>query len=1213
MKQLKFLETKRTPRYSLRKLNVGVASVLLGVTIFGINFTNHSVKAATTESVESFNSSANSRLQQTSAVGNTTAEQTNTQKTTSAKEKVKQSSASKNATANNSTEAATNPQSSPETQGSADTDIKSSTAKSAAKLAATNLVATSDTDRNAAGTVDQNNTNTQKATSAKEKVQQSSASNNAIANNPTESATTLQSAPKTQGSADTDIKSLAAKSAAKLATMNLLAMNLVKNPGTDIKSLAARLAAMSLVAVSNTGASTVDQNNTNTQPAKENQDLANKTNLTSSDNYSSNIYKGTDGKYYKIVTIRGQDYVYRTADIQANGTTSIWYPQKATTAEDTKNNISISKEDLGNGKTRWTVTFFPKMGLQNAGNNSKLHGLVSAKFGIALTNDYQIVDNVDMEVINDTNQKYTYYKFEPGSNSATDITIKNPPAEVDFSFNPKTDVDPNTGLINNSKTLQAYDNRYLQPSYYFTTATSAGSNNLWQTYFFNNGNEVYNNAYDGRTPYLGGDHDFHFNNFRIKNKSGVDGAKEGDLVIYDTRGGVNGVFNSVNFNQAMEFKSHGYASKKIITDLSQYSSYVISFTTQHTDSHEVDLSKGSKNQQFSGISANIYSYQNGYYNMFSSLYGEQRALNTKGDPLKAKDIIPSWDAKKAANAAVDAAVVKQKALITNADNLSDGEKRDLNNQVAAAATNAKKAIDAATTNDGATKAGQDGVAAIEKVVPTSLADAKTALTDAISQGKAAKKSASYYNDAKAEDKSALDNALSKAGEDLNNKALTQATADQDAQAIKDAINGLKGQPTNLDKLNQAISDGTSAQAGSKYANSSDESKGALDQAIKAGQTAKTQSGLTQKEADADASAIETAIKGLSGKETDKTALTDAISKGEAAQKSASYYNDANGDDKSALDKALSQAGEDLNNKALTQATANQDAQAIKDAINGLKGQPTNLDKLNQAISDGTSAQAGSKYANSSDESKGALDQAIKAGQTAKTQSGLTQKEADADASAIETAINGLSGKETSLEDAKKAANKVVEDAVDKQKALITKANNLSDKEKQALNNQVDAAAKTAKDAITAAKTNDVATKAGQDGKTAIEAVTVPTDSDVKKNAKNAIDQAAKTKDDAIDTSNLTAEEKADLKKKVAEEVQKAKSNIDAATKDADVKTAQTNGEKAINAVEIPASVSKTDAINAINTALAAKKGAINGTNLNFPLAKVGLYLENSIV
>ena len=102
MKQLKFLETKRTPRYSLRKFSVGMVSVLLGVTIFGINFTNHSVKAATTESVE-----------------------TNTQKTTSATQKGQQSSASKNATANNSTEAATTSQSAPKTQSSADTDIRS--------------------------------------------------------------------------------------------------------------------------------------------------------------------------------------------------------------------------------------------------------------------------------------------------------------------------------------------------------------------------------------------------------------------------------------------------------------------------------------------------------------------------------------------------------------------------------------------------------------------------------------------------------------------------------------------------------------------------------------------------------------------------------------------------------------------------------------------------------------------------------------------------------------------------------------------------------------------------------------------------------------------------------------------------------------------------------------------------------------------------------
>ena len=155
MKRLGFLETKRTPRYSLRKFSVGVASVLLGVTIFGINLTNHSVKAATMESA------------------------------TSATEKVQQGSASKNATANNSIEAATTLQSAQKTQGSADTDINSS-----------------------AATVDQNNTNTQQATSAKEKVQQNSASKSATANNSTEAAPTSPSAPKTQSSADTDIRSL---------------------------------------------------------------------------------------------------------------------------------------------------------------------------------------------------------------------------------------------------------------------------------------------------------------------------------------------------------------------------------------------------------------------------------------------------------------------------------------------------------------------------------------------------------------------------------------------------------------------------------------------------------------------------------------------------------------------------------------------------------------------------------------------------------------------------------------------------------------------------------------------------------------------------------------------------------------------------------------------------------------------------------------------
>ncbi|OUQ74496.1 LEA family epithelial adhesin, partial [Lactobacillus gallinarum] len=781
MKRLKFLETKRTPHYSLRKLNVGVASVLLGVTIFGINFTDHSVKAATIESVENSNSSANSNSQQTKGINSIGAVKVPDSQN-DANKAIDAALNKKNSEINGATNI---DQTTKDKLNQAATDAADKAKEAITKATTNNDVATEQT-------------NTQKATSATGKVQQSSANNNATANNSTEAATTLQSAPKTQGSADTDIKSSTARSAAT---------NLVTISGTD-RNAAAKLATMNLLRMNltqTTGISDkVNEKSINDQPAKENQSLANKTKLTSSDNYSSNIYKGKDGNYYKIVTINGQDYVYHAADIQANGTDLVGNLKG--TAEDNKNNINISKEDLGNGKTRWTVVFFPNKGLQNVGYD--VSGLISAKFGIALTKDYQIVGNVNMEVISDPTKSFRYYTFEKDSTSATEDTLQNPTDEVDFSFNPKTDVDKNTGLIN-SKTMPAYNNKYLQGPYYFTTTTDTGKKNLWQTYFKKWGlfSKVSNNAHDGK-PYVGNDHELHFNDFKIASKTGVDGAKYGDLIIDDKQGGVKGVFSSDNFNQAMEFKSQGKTGK----GYPQYSSYVISFTTQHTDSHEVDLIKSPKGQQFSGISANIYSNQDGYYNMYSSLYGEQRALNAKGDPLEAENIIPNWNDAKAANKAIDDALVnkkgeintatnidqatkdnlikgatdaagaaknaisqattadaikkaqgdgvsninkvkvpsleaakqaanqvveeaagKQKDLINKSNNLSDSEKKDLNNQVEAATQTAKGAIAAATTNDGAAKAGQDGSSNINKVKVPSLEAAKQAANQVVEE------------------------------------------------------------------------------------------------------------------------------------------------------------------------------------------------------------------------------------------------------------------------------------------------------------------------------------------------------------------------------------------------------------------------------------------------------------------------------------------------
>ncbi|MCC4438967.1 DUF1542 domain-containing protein, partial [Limosilactobacillus reuteri] len=288
-----------------------------------------------------------------------------------------------------------------------------------------------------------------------------------------------------------------------------------------------------------------------------------------------------------------------------------------------------------------------------------------------------------------------------------------------------------------------------------------------------------------------------------------------------------------------------------------------------------------------------------------------------------------------------------------------------------------------------------------------------------------------------------------------------------------------------------------------------------------------------------------------------------------------------------------------------------DKATTKDAVNTAKD--NGVETINKVNVPDTSA--------TKDDAKAAIDQAAKAKNAAIDASNLTAEEKAAlkqEVSDAQTAANQAIDKattkdavNTAKENGVETINKVnvpdtsatkeaAKNAIDqaaKAKNDAIDASNLTAEEKDTLKQKVAGEVNKAKAAIDAA-TKDTDVKTAQTtGEKAINNINVPDTSATKEAAKNAIDQAAKAKNDAIDASNLTAEEKDALKQKVAEEVQKAKGNIDAATKDADVNTAQTNGEKAINAVEIPASVSKTDAINAINAALADKKAAINGTNL----------------
>src|SRR5699024_6505276 len=129
-------------------------------------------------------------------------------------------------------------------------------------------------------------------------------------------------------------------------------------------------------------------------------------------------------------------------------------------------------------------------------------------------------------------------------------------------------------------------------------------------------------------------------------------------------------------------------------------------------------------------------------------------------------------------------------------------------------------------------------------------------------------------------------------------------------------------------------------------------------------------------------------------------------------------------------------------------------------------------------------------------------------------------------------------------------------------------------------------------------TNDAVKTAKDTGVEKINNMNVPTTSATKDDANNAINTAVENKKTAINGTNLTAEEKDALKKTVAGEVQTAKDNIDAATKDADVTTAKNTGVGKINNMNVPTtSATKDDAKDAIDQAAKTKDDAIDASNL----------------
>lgn len=582
------------------------------------------------------------------------------------------------------------------------------------------------------------------------------------------------------------------------------------------------------------------------------------------------------------------------------------------------------------------------------------------------------------------------------------------------------------------------------------------------------------------------------------------------------------------------------------------------------------------------------------------------------------------DAKKAANNAIDNALTNKTNEINNASNLSQDEKQDLINKATDAANTAKDNIAKATTNDAVTDAQNKGIEAITNVTVPSLAETKQAAIEAIKQVQEAKNK--QINDAKnlsSDAQKNLTDQVNKIANDAIAKINDPATTTNDA--VTAARDNAIDQITNLfiPTLNDAQDDATKAIETAKNAkideinnakNLSDQEKQdlidqvnqAADDAIKAIKDVTTNDAVKDAETKGlnDINNIE--IPSLAEKQQE---AKDAVAKTADAKNKAIDNSNLTSDEKASLKKQVSDA-QTAANKAIDDAST--DAEVTKAQNDG-------IDSINKIAIPETSdakAKATTDLKDAVDNAKKAIDQDTN---LTNDQKQAAKDAIDQDAKTAQEAINNANTdsdvkKATDngqLAIAKDVANAAIDNAAAGKKAEIAKSPLTSD-EKQDLNNQVDQAAKDAKDAIKAAQ-NDGAVKAAQeDGVKKIDDIKVPTTpvtpttptlDEAKDSANTAIDNAATAKKNAIkaaqNAGTITADQATDLNKQVDQAASEAKQAINNATTASQVEQAQNNGVQKINNINIPSITDAKDAAKtAIDQAAKNKDAEIDASNLS---------------
>lgn len=432
---------------------------------------------------------------------------------------------------------------------------------------------------------------------------------------------------------------------------------------------------------------------------------------------------------------------------------------------------------------------------------------------------------------------------------------------------------------------------------------------------------------------------------------------------------------------------------------------------------------------------------------------------------------------------------------------------------------------------------------------------KADLNKALEEAKNAKATDKYLNASK-EKKDALDNAIDKAKEVLDDPNASQDDVKNAITGLTDAINNLDGQATpeqqvDKSKLQDAIKDAETAKNTDKYKNATTEKQNDLDKAINNAKTIVDDANAKQDDVDKATDALNKATNNLDGTQTDKSKLNDAIKDAEKVKETDQYKN-ADKDRQDAYNKALEDAkkvAEDPNASQADVDNALNNLNQAKDNLNGKTNEPNKPEKvinwtaLDNAIKRYETMKANGDFEKASEKQLAEANKAYENAIAVRKQNDVDQNYVDLTTQVLNNALDVIQKEVDDLETKnQQELDKYKEEA----KKQIDKMDYLDDKTKDAYKKQIDnAKTKEEIDRILAEANKENLAKAKAGAEKQINDLTGLTDAEKQafldriKNAKDiaeldAILAEARAKNEA-NKAKTTNDEKATLPKTGQEE------------------------------------------------------------------------------